>query len=88
MYEATFAFMDIVISEHGHDHKMVELRSVDDNLADIAVSAPVGSATNPLPTATKVSLYPIPIYSLLLFDVFQIVFKGDGRATGRLVQEV
>ena len=62
MYEATFAFMDIVISEHGHDHKMVELRSVDDNLADIAVSAPVGSATNPLPTATKVSLYPIPIY--------------------------
>ena len=51
---------------------MVELRSVDDNLADIAVSAPVGSATNPLPTATKVSLYPIPIcpFSYIMFFKF------------------
>ena len=36
---------------------MVELRSVDDNMQDISVSAPVGSAKNPLPTATKVSYY-------------------------------
>ena len=49
--------MHIGVSEYGHDHKIVELRSVDDKMADIAVSAPVGSATNPLPTATKVSYY-------------------------------